>query len=61
MQDQRIAECSYKPPNIKLSNNLFFSTMKYNFNLKYKMCTKEIENCDHLSFDFEIVQNNRRF
>ena len=35
--------------------------MKYNFNLKYKMCTKEIENCDHLSFDFEIVQNNRRF
>ena len=60
MQDKRIAECNYKLPNIKLSSNIIFSTVKYNFNNNRRMCTKEIKNCEHLSFDFQIVQNNRR-
>ena len=56
MHDKRIAECNYKPPNIKLSNSLFFSTMKNNVNYKYIMCTKEIVNSELLSFDFEMYK-----
>ena len=60
MLGKRIAECDFELPDIKLSSTLIFSTVKYNFNNNCRMCTKEIKNCEHLSFDFQIVQNNRR-